>query len=140
MKEARENSGCDRHLFGLYCIAKENHIPLPELFTDPSYVKRYEFWISYNFFQLHFVHMLQILLLECFSGGGGNFVLSTSLVGYTPVGGGVAPMCLDGYGIFYNICPDRYIMRWKKETNYLLLQMFNFVLLFVFSAFPSQFP
>lgn len=40
MKEAREGCGCDRYMFGLYCISEENQIPVPELFTDPSYVKR----------------------------------------------------------------------------------------------------
>lgn len=39
------------------------------------------------------------------SGGNGNFKLSTSLSGYLPMGGAVAAMCLDGYGVFYNICP-----------------------------------
>ena len=38
-----------------------------------------------------------------FSGGNGNFVLSTSFVGYTPVFGGVLPMCNNGYGCFYAI-------------------------------------
>jgi len=41
--------------------------------------------------------------LACFSGGGGNFVLSTSFVGYTPVYGGVVPMVAHGYGTFYKI-------------------------------------
>lgn len=41
------------------------------------------------------------------SGGGGNYVLSTSLTGYTPIGGGVGPMVPDGYGVFYNIMPDK---------------------------------
>lgn len=95
MKEAREANGCDRHLFGLYCIAEENNLPIPDLYKDESYTK---------------------------SGGGGNFVLSTSLVGYTPVGGGVAPMCLDGYGIFYNMSPDSIyvtisVMRDSAETS-----------------------
>lgn len=49
----------------------------------------------------------KLTLISNHSGGGGNFILSTSLVGYTPVGGGVVPMCLDGYGIFYNMNPDR---------------------------------
>lgn len=40
MKEAREANGCDRHLFGLYCVAEENNMPIPELFKDASYVKR----------------------------------------------------------------------------------------------------
>lgn len=38
-----------------------------------------------------------------FSGGGGNFDLSTSFVGYTPVFGGVAAMTNDGYGSFYHM-------------------------------------
>ena len=37
------------------------------------------------------------------SGGGGNFELSTSFVGYTPVFGGVAAMTNDGYGCFYHM-------------------------------------
>ncbi|XP_034234583.1 peroxisomal carnitine O-octanoyltransferase [Thrips palmi] len=95
MKEAREANGCDRHLFGLYCVAEENKMPIPELFRDASYAK---------------------------SGGGGNFILSTSLVGYTPVGGGVVPMCLDGYGIFYNMDSDSIyltisVMRDSAETS-----------------------
>ena len=39
----------------------------------------------------------------CCSGGDGNFVLSTSFVGYSPVYGGVAPMCKNGYGCFYSV-------------------------------------
>ena len=31
---------CDRHLLGLFCISEEEGLPLPELFTDPSFVKR----------------------------------------------------------------------------------------------------
>lgn len=42
-----------------------------------------------------------------FSGGGGNFILSTSCIGYTTVCGGVAPMCPHGYGVFYCIQEDR---------------------------------
>lgn len=53
MKQAREAMGCDRHLFGLYCIAEENGLPIPELFTDASYSKRwviiYLFWLSVLF-------------------------------------------------------------------------------------------
>ena len=41
---------------------------------------------------------------DCFtSGGGGNFELSTSFVGYTPVFGGVGAMTNDGYGCFYHM-------------------------------------
>lgn len=34
-------TGFDRHLLGLYLIAKEEGRPTPELFMDPLYAKRY---------------------------------------------------------------------------------------------------
>lgn len=76
MSEARKGHGVDRHLFGLWCIAYENDIDIPEFYSDPLYSK---------------------------SGGGGNFVLSTSTLGYSVNVGFVAPMVLDGYGVFYTI-------------------------------------
>lgn len=33
-------SGCDRHLMGLQIVAFEEGIDKPELFSDPSWVKR----------------------------------------------------------------------------------------------------
>lgn len=76
MKDARAGKGVDRHLFGLYCIALENNIPVPEIFTsDPLFIR---------------------------SGGGGNYVLSTSTLGFTINLGCVAPMLQDGYGVFYS--------------------------------------
>ncbi|XP_014093225.2 peroxisomal carnitine O-octanoyltransferase [Bactrocera oleae] len=79
MNEARKGNGVDRHLFGLWCTAYENGIDVPEIYNDPLYMK---------------------------SGGGGNFVLSTSTLGYTSIVGFVAPMTLDGYGVFYSITTD----------------------------------
>lgn len=79
MNEARKGKGIDRHLFGLWCTAYENNMPIPSFFEDPLYSK---------------------------SGGGGNFVLSTSTLGYTINVGCVAPMVLDGYGIFYSMLDD----------------------------------
>ena len=38
-----------------------------------------------------------------FSGGGGNFVLSTSCVGFSKIIGGCPAMVKDGYGAFYSI-------------------------------------
>ncbi|KAJ8288439.1 hypothetical protein COCON_G00010980 [Conger conger] len=95
MGEAQKGKGFDRHLLGLYLIAKEEGLPVPDLFTDPLYAK---------------------------SGGGGNFVLSTSLVGYTTVLGAVAPMVPHGYGVFYRIRDDRIVASytaWKScpETD-----------------------
>ncbi|XP_047101363.1 peroxisomal carnitine O-octanoyltransferase [Schistocerca piceifrons] len=95
MAEARDNAGCDRHLFGLYCVAVESGWPVPALYSHPAYSR---------------------------SGGNGNFVLSTSLVGYTPVSGGVAPMCLDGYGCFYSVTAGSIqftvlVFRASRETS-----------------------
>lgn len=95
MSEAQENQGCDRHLLGLYILAREQGIDMPQIFTDSAYSK---------------------------SGGGGNFVLSTSFVGYTTVYGGVAPMTDNGYGCFYHIEPDKIVAvvtawRSNKETD-----------------------
>ena len=46
-----------------------------------------------------------------FSGGGGNYILSTSFIGYyhseSILHGGCAPMCENGYGVFYTINPDK---------------------------------
>lgn len=99
MGEAQEGKGFDRHLLGLYLIAKEEGHPTPELFTDPLYAK---------------------------SGGGGNFVLSSSLVGYTTILGAVAPMVHHGYGFFYRIRDDRIVISmsaWKSchETDAVIL-------------------
>lgn len=66
----------DRHLFGLWCAAFTNGEDIPELYDDPLYTK---------------------------SGGGGNFVLSTSTLGFTINNGFVGPMVVDGYGFFYTI-------------------------------------
>lgn len=79
MNEARKGNGFDRHLFGLWCVAHENGIEIPEFYDDPLYAK---------------------------SGGGGNFILSTSTLGYSINVGFVAPMLTDGYGVFYSMLND----------------------------------
>ncbi|KAM9650268.1 peroxisomal carnitine O-octanoyltransferase isoform 4-T6 [Trichechus inunguis] len=95
MKDCSSGKGFDRHLLGLSLIAKEEGLPVPEIFTDPLFSK---------------------------SGGGGNFVLSTSLVGYSRTRGLVVPMVHNGYGFFYNIRDDRFVVSctaWKScaETD-----------------------
>lgn len=95
MKDCSTGKGFDRHLLGLSLIAKEEGLPVPELFTDPLFSR---------------------------SGGGGNFVLSTSLVGYLRVQGVVVPMVHSGYGVFYHIRDDRFVVAcsaWKScaETD-----------------------
>lgn len=95
MKDFSAGKGFDRHLLGLLLIAKEEGLPVPELFTDPLFSK---------------------------SGGGGNFVLSTSLIGYFKVQGVAVPMVHNGYGFFYHIRDDRFVVAcsaWKScpETD-----------------------
>ncbi|XP_042231513.1 peroxisomal carnitine O-octanoyltransferase-like isoform X2 [Homarus americanus] len=80
MKQCQNGEGVDRHLFGLYVVALESGMDIPDLFMDPSYTK---------------------------SGGGGNYVLSTSTVGYSPVFGGTSAMVPQGYGCFYSMVSDR---------------------------------
>ncbi|PAA65298.1 hypothetical protein BOX15_Mlig030901g2, partial [Macrostomum lignano] len=85
--------GCDRHLLGLQLLAMESGGPLPSLFTDPAYSK---------------------------SGGNGNFVLSTSYLGSVTAVGCVAPMCPDGYGVFYRIGPAKVLFnltRWAADPD-----------------------
>jgi len=93
MAEAVDNQGCDRHLFGLQIIAMEQGLPLPELYSDPAYTK---------------------------SGGGGNFILSTSCTGYNAIIGACAPMCKDGYGCFYGFDLHRMLIvvgRWIADDT-----------------------
>ncbi|XP_053569972.1 peroxisomal carnitine O-octanoyltransferase [Bombina bombina] len=93
MKECQLGKGFDRHLLGLLLIAKEHGIAVPELYADPAFKK---------------------------SGGGGNFALSTSLVGYTNVHGAVVPMIHNGYGFFYRIRDDRFVVActaWKSNPE-----------------------
>ncbi|CAF4750516.1 unnamed protein product [Rotaria sp. Silwood1] len=78
INEASECQGCDRHLLGLNIIANSVGKSF-ELTNDPSWIK---------------------------SGGSGNFILSTSCLGFGTSIGGTAPMCLNGYGIFYRIGSD----------------------------------
>lgn len=89
---AREGKGIDRHLFGLWCAAFVNDLDIPELYDDPMYSK---------------------------SGGGGNFVLSTSTLGFTINNGFVGPMLPDGYGAFYTITSDRFAFYCEYSTQML---------------------
>ncbi|XP_071504219.1 peroxisomal carnitine O-octanoyltransferase-like [Diadema antillarum] len=79
MIEAATGQGTDRHLLGLYLISQEMGLPVPELFMDKAYT---------------------------LSGGGGNFPLSTSTLGYTKGLGAIAPMREDGYMCCYRIGSD----------------------------------
>uniref|UniRef100_A0A8C3KT96 Peroxisomal carnitine O-octanoyltransferase n=1 Tax=Calidris pygmaea TaxID=425635 RepID=A0A8C3KT96_9CHAR len=88
-------TGFDRHLLGLLLIAQEQGLPVPELYMDNAFTA---------------------------SGGGGNFVLSTSLTGYTRLSGSALPMVEHGYGFFYSIRDDRILITcssWKScpETD-----------------------
>lgn len=93
MEEATNLKGCDRHLYGMAMLARDEGRPVPELYFDPSFVR---------------------------SGGGGNYILSTSCIGYTSVFGGVCPMCPHGYGTFYAINDDKvsfFITAWTEDED-----------------------
>nr|KAG5698769.1 hypothetical protein BaRGS_032188 [Batillaria attramentaria] len=93
MEEATNLQGCDRHLYGMAMLARDEGRPFPELYLDPAFVK---------------------------SGGGGNYILSTSCIGYTTVCGGVAPMCPHGYGTFYCINEDMvtfFFTAWTEDED-----------------------
>ena len=53
--------------------------------------------------------MIENCIVIYFSGGGGNFSLSTSFVGYSTVYGSVVPMTQDGYGCFYHMPHNKYV-------------------------------
>nr|XP_051696109.1 peroxisomal carnitine O-octanoyltransferase isoform X1 [Oryctolagus cuniculus]XP_051696110.1 peroxisomal carnitine O-octanoyltransferase isoform X1 [Oryctolagus cuniculus]XP_051696113.1 peroxisomal carnitine O-octanoyltransferase isoform X1 [Oryctolagus cuniculus] len=91
MKECSSGRGFDRHLLGLLLTAREEGLPTPELYTDPLFSR---------------------------SGGGGNFVLSTSLVGYLRIQGVVVPMVHNGYGFFYHIRDDRLTLWLRHPEEY----------------------
>jgi carnitine O-octanoyltransferase len=93
MNEARQNEGCDRHLLGLMLISKQLNVELPEIYTDVSWKK---------------------------SGGGGNFLISSSCLGYTSVGGTCAPFCTDGYTMIYNFADEGLtfgLVRYKDSSE-----------------------
>ena len=97
-----KQQGCDRHLLGMKIIAMEKGHKLPLLFQDKSYKLR---WGTNQQLQKSFN---VIILLRCFfSGGDGNFLISTSLCGYSMITGAVSPMVYDGYGIFYAVPNNR---------------------------------
>ncbi|CAF5017343.1 unnamed protein product, partial [Rotaria sp. Silwood1] len=39
-------------------------------------------------------------------GGSGNFIPSVSCIGFTITVGGTAPICFNGYGVFYRLGSD----------------------------------
>ncbi|MFH4979499.1 hypothetical protein AB6A40_006208, partial [Gnathostoma spinigerum] len=92
MSEAKNGFGCDRHLLGLkkaFDLLRDNASSmngvLTHLFTDPGWKR---------------------------SGGDGNFLLSTSFLGYESGGfyGYVCPMSIDGYSTFYRILPNEIVV------------------------------
>ena len=92
--------GIDRHLLGLY-IASQMRGEAPAIFSDkarsesPKQIAEHKSPMSPP----------APLPPQAFklSGGGGNFVLSTSNVGYTALFGGFAPMVADGYGAWRSL-------------------------------------
>ncbi|CAI4231974.1 unnamed protein product [Auanema sp. JU1783] len=88
MKNSMNAQGVDRHLMGLRLIQETQfpQYPTHSLFKHRSWRE---------------------------NGGDGNFELSTSFVGYThddqvsENGNFCAPMCANGYGVFYRIAPNK---------------------------------
>uniref|UniRef100_A0A7S0IZG6 Choline/carnitine acyltransferase domain-containing protein n=1 Tax=Calcidiscus leptoporus TaxID=127549 RepID=A0A7S0IZG6_9EUKA len=94
LQRVLSGQGCDRHLLGLY-IAALMRGEVPAIFTDKAYTA---------------------------SGGGGNYKLSTSNVGYTAMFGGFSPMTPDGYGVCYAMLEGRMnfsVTSWRdcEQTN-----------------------
>lgn len=79
MREAVQGQGIDRHLLGLQLLASSEGYETPAIYVDRA-------WTA--------------------SGGGANFVLSTSCIGFGAVIGAVAAMVTGGYGAFYSIEED----------------------------------
>ena len=111
MEQCKNNQGCDRHLLGLKIQALEQGQVLPELFRDPVY-------------QL--------------SGGDGNFVMSTSLCGYSEVTGACPPMTYDGYGVFYGIPNDKYV-KYAKGPLHISYNFFFRICVWISSFKGSKF-
>lgn len=79
MREAVQGQGIDRHLLGLQLLASSEGFETPAIYVDKA-------WTA--------------------SGGGANFVLSTSCIGFNAIIGAVAAMVTGGYGAFYSIEED----------------------------------
>lgn len=78
VKEASMGQGYDRHLLGLKITAQRLSQPTPDFFQDPGYTRM------------------------------GHFVLSTSTLSTdTIVFGGFGPVVQDGFGIGYNVVPNK---------------------------------
>ena len=88
-----------RHLLGLRMIAREHKLDLPEIFTDPIWKK---------------------------SGGDGNFVISSSCVGFTNSLGCCAAMCQNGYSMIYCFSDEGLVNSNKNDRNY--FWRINFIL------------
>ena len=110
MEEAKIGQGIDRHLFGLAVAARENGIKVSEqeLYRNVLHFRIYTIANSYyctcRDIETLFSQVPALFSDPSFSlsGGGGNFVLSTSTSGYSGMSGGAAAMTRDGYGAFYN--------------------------------------
>ncbi|GFO27234.1 carnitine o-octanoyltransferase [Plakobranchus ocellatus] len=93
--DASELKGCDRHLLALHVISQEEGRPTPALYTDPSFAK---------------------------SGGGGNYIVVASCLGFTSIIGGVLPGCKhkNSIGCFYRINDNRltfFVTTWNANEH-----------------------
>ncbi|XP_065666925.1 peroxisomal carnitine O-octanoyltransferase isoform X3 [Hydra vulgaris] len=105
MKNAMDGQDIDRHFFGLRKIIELEGLSLPSLFTDKAWK---------------------------LSGGDCNYILSTSLSGFTYSYGGMGPMVFDGYGVFYTISDESInivISTWKDSVQSRCEDLHNAILL-----------
>jgi carnitine O-palmitoyltransferase 1 len=93
--EAMRGLGVDRHLFGLYCVAKGTNVdPLPDLFSDKAFNLRFLLSTSQTP-----VRTTDRWRLECSS-----------------VGGGFGTVTDDGYGVSYLVYEDH--VRWSIHSKH----------------------
>lgn len=62
------------------------------------------------------------------SGGDGNFILSTSFLGFLPATGLVPAMCDNGYGFFYSIIDSQSVALYIVVMNYVYTTLYISVL------------
>ena len=72
-------------------------------FFGPDFFSKCTKKLVYYLSTTNLIERKKLLMLRLYSGGNGKFMVSTSLMGYTPITGTTAPMVRDGYGIFYGI-------------------------------------
>ncbi|ULT81359.1 hypothetical protein L3Y34_011327 [Caenorhabditis briggsae] len=113
--EACENSATNETIKTLFFDAYNSHNTLMDAARDGKGIDRHFLGLRMSQLALKsYGEKIAIPFLDdhsyAASGGNGNFLLSTSFLGYNENGcfGYVVPMCKDGYGAFYRINASRF--------------------------------